>query len=135
MANSSKGEFMKKRIPYIIILILLIAVEVVIALTQHNNWLRSYGGDVIVVWAVYCLVQSVIGGKKPVITHIGVLIFAFLVEFLQYIHIVDIIGLGDIEFFRILIGTSFAVEDLLSYALGTAIGIAGSFLYNKIRRL
>ena len=126
---------MKKRIPYIIILILLIAVEVVIALTQHNNWLRSYGGDVIVVWAVYCLVQSVIGGKKPVITHIGVLIFAFLVEFLQYIHIVDIIGLGDIEFFRILIGTSFAVEDLLSYALGTAIGIAGSFLYNKIRRL
>lgn len=135
MANSSKGEFMKKRIPYIIILILLIAVEVVIALTQHNNWLRSYGGDVIVVWAVYCLVQSVIGGKKPVITHIGVLIFAFLVEFLQYIHIVDIIGLGDIEFFRILIGTSFAVEDLLSYALGTAIGIVGSFLYNKIRRL
>lgn len=126
---------MKKRIPYIIILILLIAVEVVIALTQHNNWLRSYGGDVIVVWAVYCLVQSVIGGKKPVITHIGVLIFAFLVEFLQYIHIVDIIGLGDIEFFRILIGTSFAVEDLLSYALGTAIGIVGSFLYNKIRRL
>lgn len=126
---------MKKRIPYIIILILLIAVEVVIALTQHGNWLRYYGGDVIVVWAVYCLVQSVIGGKKPVITHIGVLIFAFLVEFLQYIHIVDIIGLGDIEFFRILIGTSFAVEDLLSYALGTAIGIVGSFLYNKIRRL
>ena len=125
---------MKKRIPYVIILILLIAVEVVIALTQHNNWLRSYGGDVIVVWAVYCLVQSVIGGKKPVITHIGVLIFAFLVEFLQYIHIVDIIGLGDIEFFRILIGTSFAVEDLLSYAFGTAIGIVGSFLYKKMQK-
>ena len=125
---------MKKRIPYIILLILLIVVEVVIALTQHNNWLRSYGGDVIVVWAVYCLVQSIIGGKKPVITHIGVLIFAFLVEFLQYIHIVDIIGLGDIEFFRILIGTSFAVEDLYSYALGTAIGIAGSLIYNKMKK-
>ena len=125
---------MKKRIPYIIILILLIAVEVVIAITQHNNWLRSYGGDVIVVWAVYCLVQSIIGGKNPYITHIGVLIFAFLVEFLQYIHIVDIIGLGHIEFFRILIGTSFAVEDLYSYALGTAIGIAGSITYNKMKK-
>ena len=119
---------MKKRIPYIIILILLIAVEVVIALTQHGNWLRYYGGDVIVVWAVYCLVQAVIGGENPYITHIGVLLFAFLVEFLQYIHIVDIIGLGDIEFFRILIGTSFAVEDLFSYALGTVVGIGGSFL-------
>ena len=125
---------MKKRIPYIIILILLIAVEVVIALTQHDNWLRYYGGDVIVVWAVYCLVQSVIGGKKPVNTHIGVLLFAFLVEFLQYIHIVDIIGLGDIEFFRILIGTSFAVEDLYSYALGTIIGLTGSLLYNKMKK-
>ncbi|MBR5512411.1 MAG: DUF2809 domain-containing protein [Ruminococcus sp.] len=125
---------MKKRIPYIILLILLIAVEIVIALTQRDNWLRYYGGDVIVVWAVYCLVQSVIGGKKPVITHIGVLLFAFLVEFLQYIHIVDIIGLGDIEFFRILIGTSFAVEDLFSYALGTIIGLTGSLLYNKMKK-
>lgn len=125
---------MKKRLSYIIILILLIAVEVVIALTQHNNWLRAYGGDVIVVWAVYCLVQSVIGGKKPVITHIGVLTFSFLVEFLQYIHIVDIIGLGHIEFFRILIGTSFAAKDLYSYALGTAIGIAGSLIYSKMKK-
>ena len=125
---------MKKRMPYIIILILLIVVEVIIAITQHNNWLRSYGGDVIVVWAVYCLVQSVIGGKNPYITHIGVLFFAFLVEFLQYIHIVDLIGLGHIEFFRVLIGTSFAVEDLYSYALGTAIGIAGSFIYSKVKK-
>ena len=126
---------MKKRLPYVIILILLIAVEVVIALTQHHNWLRYYGGDVIVVWAVYCLVQSIIGGKKPYVTHIGVLIFAFLVEFLQYIHIVDIIGLGHIEFFRTLIGTSFAVKDLYSYALGTAIGIAGSLIYSKMKKI
>ncbi len=125
---------MKKRIPYIILLFLLIVVEVIIAITQHNNWLRSYGGDVIVVWAVYCLIQAIIGGKKTYITHFGVLLFAFLVEFLQYIHIVDIIGLGDIEFFRILIGTSFAVEDLYSYALGTVIGIAGSFVYNKMKK-
>lgn len=126
---------MKKRLPYIIILILLIAVEVIIALTQHGNWLRYYGGDVIVVWAVYCLVQAIIGGKNPYITHIGVMLFAFLVEFLQYIHIVDIIGLGDIEFFRTLIGTSFAAEDLFCYALGTVIGIAGSFIYSQVKKI
>lgn len=125
---------MKKRLPFIIVLLILIAVEVAIAFTQHGNWLRIYGGDVIVVWAVYCLVQSVLGGKNNhYIVHISVLIFAFLVEFLQYIHIVDIIGLGDIEFFRILIGTSFAVEDLWSYVLGTAIGLTGTFAYNKFK--
>ncbi len=126
---------MKKRLPFIIALLILIAVEVVIALTQHGNWLRYYGGDVIIVWAVYCLVQSVLGGKNNhYIVHIGVLLFAFLVEFLQYIHIVDIIGLGHIEFFRILIGTSFAVEDLWSYALGTAIALVGTFIYNKMNK-
>lgn len=126
---------MKKRLPYIIILVLLIAVEVIIALTQHGNWLRYYGGDVIVVWAVYCLVQAIIGGKNSYITHIGVMLFAFLVEFLQYIHFVDIIGLGDIEFFRTLIGTSFAAEDLFCYALGTVIGIAGSFIYSQVKKI
>lgn len=124
---------MKKRLPYIILLILLIAAEVAIALTQHGNWLRNYGGDIIVVWVVYCLVQSFLGGKNNhYIVHIGVLIFAFLVEFLQLINIVDLIGLGNIQFFRVLIGTSFAVEDLLSYAAGTAIGCIGTFIYNKL---
>ncbi len=125
---------MKKRLPYFILLILLIAVETLIALTQHGNWLRYYGGDVIVVWVVYCLVQSLLGGKNNhYIVHVGVLIFAFLVEFLQLINIVELIGLGEIEFFRILIGTSFAVEDLFSYAAGTAIGCAGTFIYKKFQ--
>lgn len=126
---------MKKRLPYIILLIILIAVEVVIAITQHDNIIRSYGGDTIVVWAVYCLVQSVLGGKNNhYVVHICVLAFAFVVEFLQKIHIVDLIGLGDIKFFRILIGTSFAVEDLIAYALGTAIACLGTFAYNKFIR-
>ncbi len=127
---------MKKRLSYIILLVLIIAVEVVIALTQHGNWLRYYGGDVIVVWAVYCLVQSVLGGKNNhYIVHVAVLAFAFLVEFLQYIHFVDLIGLGNSPFFRTLIGTSFAVEDLLSYALGTAIACAGTFIYSKMNNI
>lgn len=127
---------MKKRLPFIILLVLIIAVEVVIALTQHGNWLRYYGGDVIVVWAVYCLVQSVLGGKNNhYIVHLGVLAFAFLVEFLQYINIVDLIGLGNSAFFRTLIGTSFAVEDLISYALGTAIACVGTFIYAKVNNI
>lgn len=127
---------MKKRLPYIILLVLIIAVEFVIALTQHNNLLRYYGGDVIIVWAVYCLVQSILGGKNNrYIVHIGVLIFAFFVEFLQYIHIVELMGLGKIQFFRVLIGTSFAVEDLLSYAIGTAIGMTGTFIYSSFIKI
>ncbi|MCM1133374.1 MAG: DUF2809 domain-containing protein [Ruminococcus flavefaciens] len=126
---------MKKRLPYIIILVVIIAVEVYIALTQHG-WIRSYLGDVIVVWAVYCLVQAIIGGENNhYIVHGGVMIFAFVVEFLQKIHIVDLIGLGHIQFFRILIGTGFSVIDLLCYAIGTAVGCVGSFIYIKMNNI
>ncbi len=124
---------MKKRMSYIILLVILIAVEVVIALTQHDNILRYYGGDTIVVWAVYCLFQSISGGKNNhYAVHIGVMLFAFLVELLQLIHFVDLIGLGDIQFFRTLIGTSFAAEDLIAYAAGTAAGCLGTFIYGRI---
>ncbi len=124
---------MKKRAAYVLLLLLLIAVEVFIALTQHDNILRYYGGDTIVVWAVYCLFQSISGGRNNhYAVHIGVLLFAFGVEFLQLIHFVDIIGLGEIQFFRTLIGTSFAVEDLAAYALGTAAGCLGTFVYSRI---
>lgn len=123
---------MKKRLPYIVLLMILIAVEVVIALTQHDNILRYYGGDTIVVWAVYCLFQSISGGKNNhYAVHIGVMLFAFLVELLQLIHFVDLIGLGDIQFFRTLIGTSFAAEDLIAYAVGTAAGCLGTFIYGR----
>lgn len=123
---------MKKRLPYIILLVLIIAVEVVIALTQHGNFIRLYGGDIIVVWAVYCLVQSVCCFKNRYAVHAGVFVFAVLVEFLQLIHIVDIIGLGNIQFFRTLIGTSFSVIDIICYAVGTVIGCLGSIMYDKI---
>ncbi|MBP3379331.1 MAG: DUF2809 domain-containing protein [Ruminococcus sp.] len=123
---------MKRRLPYIALLVILIAVEVVIALTQHDNILRYYGGDTIVVWAVYCLFQSISGGKNNhYAVHVGVMLFAFLVEFLQLIHFVDLIGLGDIQFFRTLIGTSFAVEDLAAYAIGTAAGCLGTLIYSR----
>lgn len=126
---------MKRRLPYMIWLVVIIAVEVVIALTQHGNWLRYYGGDIIVVWGVYCLFQMFAGGKNNhYAVHLGVMLFAFLVEFLQMIHIVDLIGLGDIQFFRVLIGTSFAVEDLICYAVGAAVGSLGTFIYSAINR-
>ena len=124
---------MKARLPYIILTMLLIGVEVVIALTQHDNFIRYYGGDIIVMWVLYCLVQSVLGGKNNhYIVNIALLIFAFGVEFLQLWGFADKFGIEN-KFLRVLIGTSFAIEDLWSYLAGTAIACAGVFVYDRIR--
>lgn len=121
---------MKRRIPYIAGFFLLLIVEVLIALFVHGGFVRFYLGDVIVVWVLYCFVKIFLVNANNYLTAVGVMIFAFIVEFLQYINIVDILGLGGIKFFRVLIGTSFSVIDLLCYAAGTAV----IFMLIKIKK-
>lgn len=125
---------MKRRLPYIIICLILLGVEVLIALFVDDKIIRPFGGDVIVIWVIYCFVQALLGGRNNhYIVAGGVLIFAFIVEFLQYIRIIDILGLRDIEFFRVLIGTSFSWPDLLCYTIGAAACWLGTWLCGRIR--
>ena len=123
---------MSMRVKYIIILAVIIAAEVMIALFVHDGFVRPYLGDVIVVWAVYCLIQAVTGGRgNHYITAAGVMLFAFAVEFLQKIHIADILHLGGIKFFRVLIGTNYSPADLICYAAGTLVMAAGIAVYRR----
>lgn len=116
-----------------LVFLLLTLTEVLIALFIHGGFVRNYLGDVIVVWVVYCFIQALSGGRfNGYIAAIGVMIFAFAIEFLQKINIVDILGLGSIPFFRILIGTSFSPIDLICYAAGSAIICAAIFIKRKI---
>lgn len=122
---------MKKRLPYIIIFIAIFAVETCIALFVHDDFVRPYIGDVIVMWAVYCLAQIILGGKfGSYKVAIGSLIFAFFVEFLQKLRIVDVLGIEN-RILRTIIGTSFAPADLLCYLAGTAVILIGIWLYRK----
>lgn len=123
------------RLRYGAIFLLLLTVEVLIALFVHGGFVRNNLGDVIVVWAVYSFVQMILGGKNDHIkVAIGVLIFSYIVECLQYIHIVDLIGLGGIRFFRILIGTGFSWLDMVCYTAGALMNILGILLVKIIKR-
>lgn len=122
---------MKKRLPYIIIFIAIFAVETCIALFVHDNFVRPYIGDVIVMWAVYCLAQIILGGRfGSYKVAVGSLIFAFFVELLQKFRIVDVLGIKS-PILRTIIGTSFAPADLVCYLAGTAVTVAGIWLYRK----
>ena len=122
---------MKKRLPYIIIFIAIFAVETCIALFVHDDFVRPYIGDVIVMWAVYCLAQIILGGRfGSYKVAVGSLIFAFFVELLQKFRIVDVLGIKS-PILRTIIGTSFAPADLICYLAGTAVTVAGIWLYRK----
>ncbi len=107
----------KKRILYAIAAILLLLTEVLIALFIHDNFIRPYIGDVIVVILIYCMVRIVIPEKMTLLPFY-VFLFACFTEFMQYLHIVELLGLQDYAFFRILIGMVFDWSDILSYGIG-----------------
>jgi len=105
---------------YFVLTILLFIVEVLIALFVRDKFVRPYLGDVLVVMLIYCFVKSFL--HVPVLAlAIGVLIFSFMIEFLQYINIVEKLGLEKSTIARTVLGTSFAWKDLVAYAAGIAI--------------
>jgi len=105
---------------YFRIAFLILIIEILIALLMHDHFVRPYLGDVLVVILLYCLLKSFF--KLPVIpAAIFVLLFSFLVEFLQFLHIVEKPGLQQSTIARIVIGTSFSWIDVLMYTIGIGI--------------
>lgn len=63
---------------------------------------------------------------------LSVLLFAFTIEFLQFLNIVEKLHLEKSKVARTVIGTSFSWIDLLTYILGIAIVIiAEKYLFKK----
>ncbi|ESU28301.1 hypothetical protein FLJC2902T_16510 [Flavobacterium limnosediminis JC2902] len=103
--------------------ILIFFIEVLIALFVHDSFVRPYLGDVLVVILIYCFLKSFL--NLPVLTAaVSVLVFAFTIEFLQFLNIVEKLSLEKSKLARTVIGTSFSWIDLLTYIAGIAIVIA-----------
>ena len=108
---------MQFSVKYARLTLALLLVEVAIAIFVHDTIIRPYIGDVIVVGLVYCGVRSVVrtGSRSAAIFS---LLFAFLVEGLQYLNFLEWSGLIQYKLARIVLGTSFAWIDMLAYIIG-----------------
>ena len=102
---------------FFLLTILFFIIEVLIALYVRDNFVRPYVGDYLVVMLIYCAVRTIIKAN-PVKMAIGVLLFAYLVEVLQYLRIVDRLGLSDNTLAKTVIGYGFEWADMLAYTLG-----------------
>ena len=122
---------MRKRLPYLIATLLLLAVEVFIGLFVHDGFVRPFIGDVLVVILIYSFIRIFIP-KKARLLPLYIFIFSVAVEVLQYLKIVEALGLQDNAFMSTIIGTSFDIRDILCYFVGCAIcGIWELVRYKK----
>jgi hypothetical protein len=105
------------KLSYFIATILLFVIEVCIALFVHDKIIRPYIGDFLVVILIYCFLRSFVNFSILSIA-LATWIFACFVEFLQYLNIVNKIGLQDSKIAVTIIGNSFEWVDILAYTLG-----------------
>ncbi len=102
---------------YFLLALFFFIVEVLIALYVKDNFVRPYVGDYLVVMLIYCAVRTIIKAS-PVKVAVGVLLFAYLIETLQYFRIVDRLGLAGNTLAKTVIGYGFEWWDMLAYTLG-----------------
>lgn len=122
---------MNSRIKYLIATVVLLLIEVLIALFVHDNFIRPYVGDMLVVIVVYTFVRIFIVQKCKMLP-LYVFIFAASVEILQYFELVKRLGLSDNRFLRVLIGSVFDIKDIICYGIGCI--ILGGYEYYLYKR-
>lgn len=119
---------------YFTVTVLLFIVEILIAKSAHDQIVRPYIGDLLVVILIYCFIKSFL--DTPVLpTAIAVLTFSYLVEALQYLHIVNRLGLQDSQLASTVIGTSFEWTDIAAYTGGIVIVLCLEKMISKRARI
>lgn len=118
------------RLRYFLLTLALFVAEVLIALYVHDDFIRPYVGDLLVVILIYAFVRTFFEISVN-LAAFATLAFAFLMEFLQFFQIVDKLDLRGNKVARVVIGTSFAWEDLAMYVMGIAVVLLCEWLRPK----
>lgn len=102
---------------YFFAAIFLFLLLLFIAAFVRDSFVRPYGGDLLVVIFLYCLLKSFL--RIPVKNAIfGVLGFAIAVEIIQYFRMIHLLGLEKNKIAVTVLGSYFEWLDILFYALG-----------------
>ena len=102
---------------YFFLAVVLFIIELLIAIFVRDTFIRPYVGDYLVVMLIYCAVRTILQAPAWK-TALGVLLFSYGVETLQYFQFINRLGLEDNVIARTVIGFGFEWADLIAYTLG-----------------
>ena len=107
---------MRTRLAFLVVAVLILAVEIYIAVCVNGGFVRHYLGDVLAVILLYVLARAIFSVTP---SNLALKIFAFAValELAQYFGAVQILGIEN-KILKVMIGGTFDLADLLCYAVG-----------------
>lgn len=123
----------KKRLVYFIVFTLLFAAEVLIALFVHDNFIRPFVGDVLVV-ILLCAFLRILIPEKIKLMPVFATAFAVAVEIMQYFDFVKQLGLENNIVLSTALGRTFDIKDIICYIIGGLIFFIAETLLRRRRR-
>lgn len=119
---------------YSIAFFIFMMIEIGIALFIHDQWIRPYVGDVLVVVVIYCAVRIVVP-KKIAILPMVIFGFACIVEVSQYFNLANHIQFLNHSIMRIIVGSTFDWKDIICYAIGSLVLLGYEYYIRKSGRI
>ncbi len=117
---------------YLLPSIFFFFVEVCIALFVTDKIIRPFIGDVLVVILIYCFLRIFLNANYWKIA-LGVLIFAFTIEVLQYFDYVKLLGLEQNRVLSIALGRTFELMDFVAYLVGFLLILLTEKFYERLK--
>ena len=114
---------------YLCAFIVAFIIEAIIAVFIHDNFIRPYVGDIMVVVLIYCFIKTFVRNEIKLLP-LYIFIFALFVEVGQYYNLAALLGLSEYRIARVIIGATFDIKDIACYM----VGCVGLFLFEMIKR-
>ena len=120
----------RTRLAFLVVAVLILAVEIYIAVCVNGGFVRHYLGDVLAVILLYALARAIFSAPP---SNLALKIFAFAaaLELVQYFGVVQILGVEN-KILKVMIGGTFDFADLLCYAVGCVLAGAYEKFESKI---
>ena len=115
---------------YSVLTVIIFIAEVSIALFFKDKVIRPFVGDVLVVILIYCFLRIFLN-VNYLKAAFGVLLFACLIEILQYFDYVRLLGLENSRFFSVIMGRTFELTDFAAYFTGFLAIILTENIYER----
>ncbi len=117
---------------YLILTVLLLAVEICIARFVNDQFVRPFVGDALVVVLIYCFVRIFLK-VSYLKAAFAVLVFAALIEVLQYFDYVKMLGLENNRILSAALGRTFEWLDFAAYFGGFLLIITAENFYARYK--